>query len=580
MSGKQPFLDKNGMRYNISFKADYIEMENEESIKDAIDSIKNGIESIKENSSSFESFKDSIENKLRMETHDYSNGEMAYVIELPAGFYLECTTPGSTGSGAIVLPSNVEEGNTFNDGTVTWTIRKSSGGGSSSEVSVIRSLSSGTKIGTITINGTSTDLYSTENTTYSAATNTSNGLMTPADKAKLDSIKINTSGNVINSSGIFGFRIDEKDSNPNTRVEYLFDATHMVPVYMDFSQETFDYGDWEDVWFVKNNKPLMMKYNGTVDYYLNPRDYTIKETGGTSDVANTAYGGNAMAQFPLIYVKRYQEGRYKYVLFSETKRDSDYKAYAHTDANGNVKSYFYWGLFSGSGDASRIRSLSGQTVSKSLNTEKQVQGAAANGKGWYIHSWSQRELIKDICILLGKSTDTQSIFGIGNVRSASSDGTFKTGTIYNMGQFFGYNVNNKAMKVFHVENFWGNQWDRTAGLINNKGTICVKMTPEGTGYRISDVTGYTDTGISAPAGSGTYVSAVNCSEFGMIPTFAKGSATTYYCDGYWANNNQLDYLCVGAGAASAPNIGGAFACSVHYAHTSTAWSIGCGLSYV
>lgn len=580
MSGKQPFLDKNGMRYNISFKADYIEMENEESVKDAIDSIKNEIESIKGNSSSFESFKDSIENKLRMETHDYSNGEIAYAIELPAGFYLECTTPGSTGSGAIVLPSNVEDGNTFSDGTVTWTIRKSSSGGGSSEVSIIRSLSSGTKIGTITINGTSTDLYSTENTTYSAATNASNGLMTPADKAKLDSIKINTSGNIINSSGIFGFRIDEGDSNPNTRVEYLFDAIHMVPVYMDFSQETFDYGDWEDVWFVKNNKPLMMKYNGTVDYYLNPRDYTVKETGGTSDVANTAYGGNAMAQFPLVYVKRYQEGRYKYVLFSETKRDSDYKAYAHTDANGNIKSHFYWGLFSGSGNATQIRSLSGQTVSKSLNVEKMVQGATANGKGWYIHSWSQRELIKDMCILLGKSTDTQNIFGIGNVRSATSDGTFKTGTIYNTGQFFGYNVSNKAMKVFHVENFWGNQWDRTAGFINNKGKIYVKMTPEGTGYQIADVTGYTDTGITLTAGTDKWISAVNCSEFGMIPSMIKGSSTTYYCDGYWSGTGSLYYLMTSAAASAGASYGGAFTFHANNAPTGTGWNIGCGLSYV
>ena len=55
-------------------------------------------------------------------------------------------------------------------------------------VSFTRSLSSGTKIGTLTINGTGTDLYSTNNTTYSNASTSTAGLMSAADKTKLDGI--------------------------------------------------------------------------------------------------------------------------------------------------------------------------------------------------------------------------------------------------------------------------------------------------------------------------------------------------------------------------------------------------------
>ena len=49
-----------------------------------------------------------------------------------------------------------------------------------------RTLNDGTKIGTITINGAPTDIYSTNDTTYSNATISSNGLMSKEDKAKLD----------------------------------------------------------------------------------------------------------------------------------------------------------------------------------------------------------------------------------------------------------------------------------------------------------------------------------------------------------------------------------------------------------
>lgn len=61
---------------------------------------------------------------------------------------------------------------------------------SADSVSFTRSLTSGTKIGTITINGTGTDLYcqTDTNTTYSAATQSAQGLMSAADKKKLDGI--------------------------------------------------------------------------------------------------------------------------------------------------------------------------------------------------------------------------------------------------------------------------------------------------------------------------------------------------------------------------------------------------------
>lgn len=63
---------------------------------------------------------------------------------------------------------------------------------SADSVSFTRSLTSGTKVGTITINGTATDLYcetnTDTNTTYSNATTSISGLMSATDKSKLDGI--------------------------------------------------------------------------------------------------------------------------------------------------------------------------------------------------------------------------------------------------------------------------------------------------------------------------------------------------------------------------------------------------------
>lgn len=66
---------------------------------------------------------------------------------------------------------------------------------SADTVAFTASLTSGTQIGTITINGTATKLYcqTDTNTTYSVATQSANGLMSSTDKKKLDGISASSS---------------------------------------------------------------------------------------------------------------------------------------------------------------------------------------------------------------------------------------------------------------------------------------------------------------------------------------------------------------------------------------------------
>ena len=144
--------------------------------------------------------------------------------------------------------------------------------------------------------------------------------------------------------------------------------------------------------FVTKNKPCMVKSDGTLDYYLKADDYTYKEDGTSSDVANTAYDGNAMAQIPLCWVYRYEDDTYEYEIISDIKYDDNYKAYAHTRADGSIADYFYYSIFGGSGDATKMRSLSGRSLANGLTAEQEIAGCKANGAKWYTHTWSQHAL--------------------------------------------------------------------------------------------------------------------------------------------------------------------------------------------
>ena len=525
----------------------------------------------------------------------YSVGTIVFCPALAGGMFLECTTAGTTATTEPTAAiSAAVDGTMVSDGTVIWTAHKLGYARrepflSISETSVRLSVVNASDAITVTYKGDGTlTAVSSDTSIVTARVSGNTVTVTRVAHGTADvTISLSETAQYFGDSATlsvldgvrYGYRIKKSEGSPSARVEYLFDAVGMTPAHMDFTRDIFDFGDWGDKWFVTDNKPCMMKSDGTVDYYLNPNNYAQKEDGTASDVANTAYDGNAMSLLPQVWVHRYEDSDWQYEIISDVQYDSNYKAYAHTRADGTIADWFAWSIYGGSGTASKIRSLSGQALAQSLTAEQEIAGSKANGSNWYTHSWSQRELIRTLLILMGKSTDTQSVFGYGNCRSAqNASGMLTTGTLDTMGQFFGYSDSTHQVKVFHIEKFWGDQFDRTAGVINSGGKIYVKMTPEGSGYRISDTTGYTNTGVTLAGTSGGYISAASCSENGIIPVTISGSGTTFYCDGAWFDNSQLDYLLAGADASLASDRGGAFAFGVNFAPSHAPWQIGCGLS--
>ena len=83
---------------------------------------------------------------------------------------------------------------------------------------------------------------------------------------------------------------------------------------------------------------------------------------------------------------------------------------------------------------------------------------------------------------MSKTDNSQTAFGQGQtsgyVNDASQNyGHLATGTLTNKGQFFGYKDTTHEVKVFYIEKWWGNRWDRINGLLMVGGEILAKMTP-------------------------------------------------------------------------------------------------------
>lgn len=373
----------------------------------------------------------------------------------------------------------------------------------------------------------------------------------------------------------WGIRITKADSNPDTRVTYLYDAVGMTPAAMNFTSGEFEYGDWKP-FCDAFNRPVMLLYNGTVDYELHRDDQTKKLDGVTaSDIGNTAYGGNAMAEFRRLWLRTYEDATYQYIIFSNVQYDENYHANAFTNSSGQVQDAMYHAMFEGSNVSSRLRSLSTGVVMANQTAATEISYAETNGAGWHINYKSQRDFITYLLALISKSTNSQAVFGEGNNDSATY---INPGALKTEGRFWGDDATDQAVKVFYIENYWGNYWQRMSGLLyNDAADILVKATPP---YSLTGV-GYTNTGITPTGTSGQYITAGALLDAGFIPTTAGGSDSTYFADALYYSTPAAGVFNVARVGGRRGNAGGcgAWACLLTDAGVAAS-AIGASLSFL
>ena len=423
--------------------------------------------------------------------------------------------------------------------------------------------STGTKIGSVTVDGVETDFY--------APTVSHN----------------------------YGFHIDGSESVPSAKITYLADAVGMEPAKMDYTNDVFDYGSWKDAFFLP--RPCMLKSDGTVDYYLDPDDYTKKADGTASDITNDAYDGNAMMEWgkngrKIWYkiVPDANDDTSASVYIADYQVDEGYVDYPFHSFDGASHNHFYTPIFNGWLDTNnKLRSISGKQVMASKTATNEVTYAENNNPAntpiWNIEQYCDIVLITLLLWLMGKSTNTQNVFGNG-ISSGSQAGceAYRTGSLNNKGMFYGKDgsVNTTtAVKVFGMENFWGLQWRRYQGHLLIGGSQYVKMTygqEDGStadGFSLAG-TGYINKGHQPTGTSGQYLKTQEYDSMGFYPKNANNtdaSATKYYCDGLWFNNSSTR-VPIRGGASNTGALDGASAVYLNNDASDAAWTIGASLS--
>lgn len=304
--------------------------------------------------------------------------------------------------------------------------------------------------------------------------------------------------------------IDQSNSNPETCITYADDAVGM----------TAGSSDWDSFF---GHYPCLFKDGAEVGK-LNPNDFTKFEDGTDADITS-GNAGDVMIAFPKLGYKISTSGDIVTVSMTDNPNAEGYCYLAHTRGT-TVKDKFYLGAYKGYVTSSKLRSLSDKTPTTNTTIGNFRTQAQANGSGYDQSAFNQLIFRQCMYLLKYKNLDSQTAVGQGYTNSNSA--SIATGGTNTKGMDYGETTGKLQMKLFGLEDFWGNVNEFIDGIFSNSSRNILTATEN-----FNDTgSGYTNRGASGfSSDTGGYMSKVQgTSEKGFVLKEASGSATTYYCD--------------------------------------------------
>lgn len=301
--------------------------------------------------------------------------------------------------------------------------------------------------------------------------------------------------------------IDLSNSNPTTSVTYADDATGM----------TEKSSAWDEFF---GHYPVLLK-NGVEVGKLKPNDFTKFENGDAADITS-GNAGDVMIAFPRRGVKITTTGTKVKISMTDDPDNPDFKYYAHERGNTR-KEVFYLGAYKGAVVDSKLRSLSGKapTVSQTIGTFR--TNAHNTGNGYENSGFFQVTFRQVMYILKYKTLDSQWALGQGYVRGSAVQ---TTGATNGKGMDYGETSGTSRVKLFGLEDFWGNVSEWIDGIVTDSTRNILTATDN-----FNDTgSGYKDQGQGATSNIGSYMSKPQgTTETGFVAKEVSGSASTYFC---------------------------------------------------
>jgi len=357
-------------------------------------------------------------------------------------------------------------------------------------------------------------------------------------------------------------------------------------------------------------KRCLLLDDGTVNYYLDPNDSTLKEDGTAADLSGA--DGMVMVEVPKFYFRFEFEGNKRIWKVSDLPI-AGYQLHPAFFKNGEIVDYRYMGAYDacvyddsastyisglnldeniGNVDLAndKLASVSGIYPMVGLERDEFRALAANRGAGWRQQDFWLTSAVQLLYVVEYGDFNSQANLGDGNVNgsfvgsssnqndspltiagasngfgSASTDGSqpsagAKPGTAY--------------MSYRGIENFYGNCWDFVDGF--NIIDLVPYVNNDDTTFADDTTTNYEQIGDAMPSSNG-FVTDIQNIGGAFIPASVGGSSSTFLTDDFFQNTGNR--VALFGGNADLGSQGGAFYWIVGVASSADSRDIGGRLSF-
>ena len=345
---------------------------------------------------------------------------------------------------------------------------------------------------------------------------------------------------------------------------------------------------WEDM------KRCVLNADGSVNYYLNPANSTLKAAGGAADLSGA--DGNVMVEIPKFYFRYTRVGDVN-TWSLRTEPLSGYTLHPAFVKAGVEVDYRYIGAYEAcvyddsasayisglnlDNNTSRIdtaadtlASVSGIYPMVGLTRNQNRLLAANNGTGWHQLDFALRSAVQMLYLVEHADFNTDSILGVGNTNggylasSANQNDSPHTiaGASNSLGNAStdtttGAGVNAKPgtsfMSYRGIENWYGNCWTWADGInVNVAATGNVHVTNDYRDFADGTAAGHTLITSALPATSGFIRDLLNTGAYFLPSSNSGASSTTFITDQHFASASASQVVVVGGGANTGADAGG------------------------
>lgn len=393
----------------------------------------------------------------------------------------------------------------------------------------------------------SSEVYVSDGVTFEDEIAESLALVEEAEQALVDGLGYKT----------YTVRIDLNNSDPEASCEYMDNAIGKIP----------GYDGWKNTNLIKSIKPCVLGANGTVKYYLQKDNYTLKEDGTASLLDGT--DGDVMVEIPKIGYRLWNDESYQYVSVTEDPSKDGYCYYAHSlNSDGDCDKIYYGAYYGYAFENNFLCSLSevSPTVSTSLTDFRTY--ASNRGTGYSLESFFPRTLMQCLYVVMYKNLNSQAALGQGLTNAGTE---VNTGGTNSQSFCYGTTSGTDQVKFLGIEDFWGNVYGWLDGVYSDSNCNIL------TDFRNSQFTG-SEHDFQFNAGQGLYnddeyiIKILGNNTGGFVPTEVNGSDSTYFadegrvissgfggCSGSWTDSGYAGafYLYLGYSASDASSYVGA-----------------------